>query len=91
MRWGTVVARYVGVTTFRTTVNIRKNVSNSASTAMLARWKRRQGVGRGQPGSVDGRLVTRDGRAVPTPEEETVFQVLGMQPVPPEPRSGEEW
>jgi DNA polymerase (family 10) len=61
------------------------------STALLARWKRRQGIGRDQPGSVDGRLVTRDGRAVPTPEEETVFRLLGMQPVPPEQRSGEEW
>jgi DNA polymerase/3'-5' exonuclease PolX len=61
------------------------------STAMLARWKRLQGIGRDQPGSVDGRLVTRDGRVVPTPEEETVFQLLGMQAVPPERRSGEEW
>jgi hypothetical protein len=34
--------------------------------------------------------VTRDGRAVPTPEEETVFQLLGMQLVPRERRSGEE-
>ena len=65
--------------------------SAAFSTAMLARWKRRQGIGRDQPGSVDGRLVTRDGRVVPTPEEETVFQLLGMQPVPPERRSGEEW
>ena len=65
--------------------------SAAFSTALLARWKRRQGIGRDQRGSVDGRLVTRDGRAVPTPEEETVFQVLGMQPVPPEQRSGEEW
>jgi DNA polymerase/3'-5' exonuclease PolX len=65
--------------------------SAAFSTAMLARWKRRQGLGRAQPGSVDGRLVTRDGRAVPTPEEATVFQLLEMQPVPPEQRSGEEW
>src|SRR5205823_8288906 len=65
--------------------------SAAFSTAMLVRWKRRQGLGRAQPGSVDGRLVTRNGRAVPTPEEETVFQLLGMQPVPPERRSGEEW
>ena len=65
--------------------------SAAFSTAMLARWKRRQGIGRGQPGGVDGRLVTRDGRVVPTPEEETVFPLLGMQPVPPERRSGEQW
>jgi hypothetical protein len=61
------------------------------STALLARWKRLQGLGRDQPGSVAGWLVTRDGRAVPTPEEETLFQVLGMQPVPPDRRSSEEW
>ena len=60
------------------------------STAVLARWKRLQGLGRDRPGSVEGRLVTRGCRAVSTPEEETVFQVLGMQPVPPERRSGEE-
>ena len=65
--------------------------SAAFSTALLARWKRRQGIGRDQPGSVDGRLVTRDGRVGPTPEEETVLQLLGMQPVPPERRSGEEW
>jgi DNA polymerase (family 10) len=65
--------------------------SAAFSTAMLARWKRLQGLGRDQPGSVDGRLVTRDGHVVPTPEEETVFQVLGMQPVPPQRRSSPEW
>jgi DNA polymerase/3'-5' exonuclease PolX len=65
--------------------------SAAFSTAMLACWKRRQGLGRAQPGSVDGRLVTRDGRVVPTPEEETVFQLLGMQPVPPERRSSLKW
>jgi DNA polymerase/3'-5' exonuclease PolX len=65
--------------------------SAAFSTGMLAHWKRRQGLGRDQPGSVDGRLVTRDGRVVPTPEEETVFRLLGMQPVPPEQRSGEQW
>ena len=46
--------------------------SAAFSTALLARWKRRQGLGRAQPGSVDGRLVTRDGRVVPTPEKERV-------------------
>jgi DNA polymerase/3'-5' exonuclease PolX len=65
--------------------------SAAFSTAMLARWKRRQGIGRDLPGSVDGRLVTREGQVVPTPEEETVFQLLGMQPVPPERRSSLEW
>jgi DNA polymerase/3'-5' exonuclease PolX len=65
--------------------------SAAFSTALLARWKRRQGIGRAQPGSVDGRLVTRDGRGVPIAEEVTVFQLLGMQPVPPQQRSGVEW
>src|SRR5438876_753465 len=45
--------------------------SAAFSTAMLARWKRLHGIRRDQPGSVDGRLVTRDGRVVPTAEEET--------------------
>jgi len=65
--------------------------SAAFSAAMLARWKRVQGIGREQPGSVDGRLVTRDGRVVPTPEEATVFQLLGMRPVPAERRTGETW
>jgi len=65
--------------------------SAAFSTAMLARWKRAQGIGREQPGSVDGRLVTRDGRAVPTPDEETIFRLVGMRPLPPEHRTGEAW
>jgi hypothetical protein len=55
-----------------------------------ARGSGGKGLGRDQPGSVEGRLVTHDDRAVRTPEEETVLQLLGMQPVPPERRSGEE-
>lgn len=58
--------------------------SAAFSAAMLARWKRLQGIGRDQPGSVDGRLVTRDGRVMPTPEEETVFGLLKMAPLAPE-------
>ncbi len=65
--------------------------SAAFSTAMLARWKRAQGIGREQPGSVDGRLVTRDSRAVPTPDEETIFRLVGMRPLPPEHRTGEAW
>jgi DNA polymerase/3'-5' exonuclease PolX len=65
--------------------------SAAFSTALPARWKQRQGLGRAQPGSVDGRLVTRDGRVVPTPEEVTVFQLLGMQPMPPERCSSLDW
>ena len=61
------------------------------SAAMLARWKRVQGIGRERPGSMDGRLVARDGRTMPTPEEETVFHLLGLRPVPPEQRGGDEW
>ena len=56
------------------------------SAGVLARWKRLQGIGRDGQGSVDGRLVTRDGRVIPTPEEDTVFHLLGMQPVTPERR-----
>ncbi len=63
--------------------------SAAFSAAMLARWKRVQGIGREQQGSVAGRLVTRDGRVVPTPEEATIFHLLGMAPVPPEQRSAE--
>jgi len=57
------------------------------STAILARWKRLQGIGREQPGSVDGRLVTRVGQVVPTPEEETIFELLGVEPIAPELRT----
>lgn len=63
--------------------------SAAFSAAMLARWKRVQGIGRERPGSVDGRLVARDGRTMPTPEEETVFHLLGLRPVPPQQRSGD--
>jgi DNA polymerase (family 10) len=62
--------------------------SAAFSAAMLARWKRLQGIGREQPGSVDGRLVTRDGRVMPTPEEETVFALLKMAPLAPDQRNG---
>lgn len=61
------------------------------SAAMLARWKRVQGIGREGAGSVDGRLVTRDGAVVSTPEEETVFRLLGLVSVPPERRTGVSW
>jgi DNA polymerase/3'-5' exonuclease PolX len=64
--------------------------SAAFSTALLARWKRRQRLRHAQPGGVAGRLVAGDGRVGPTPEEETVFQLLGMPPVPPETRSDEE-
>ena len=57
------------------------------SAAVLARWKRLQGIGREQPGSVDGRLVTHDGQVIPTPEEETVFTLLGLPPIAPERRT----
>ncbi len=58
------------------------------STAALARWKRRQGIGPEQAGSVGGRLVRRDGEVVPTPEEEAVFELLGMPWIAPEQRHG---
>ncbi len=58
------------------------------STAALARWKRRQGIGPEQAGSVSGRLVRRDGEVVPTPEEATVFELLGVPWIAPEQRHG---
>jgi DNA polymerase/3'-5' exonuclease PolX len=61
------------------------------STAILARWKKVQGIGRDAAGSIDGRLVTRDGAVVPTPEEETVFSLVGLAPIPPECRTGATW
>lgn len=64
--------------------------SAAFSAAVLARWKRLQGIGRDQQGSVDGRLVTRGGRVIPTPEEETVFTLLGLPPIAPEQRTGAE-
>ncbi len=62
--------------------------SAAFSTSILARWKRAQGIGREQPGSVDGRLVDRTGQVVPTPEEDTVFVLVGMRPVDPTRRRG---
>jgi DNA polymerase/3'-5' exonuclease PolX len=62
--------------------------SAAFSTAILARWKWLQGLGREQSGSVNGRLVTRSGQVVPTPEEETIFHLLGMEPLAPERRTG---
>jgi hypothetical protein len=32
--------------------------------------------------------VTRSGQVVPTPEEETIFHLLGMEPLAPERRTG---
>jgi len=62
--------------------------SAAFSTSILARWKKIQGIGWEQPGSVDGRLVDRTGRAIPTPEEDTVFALVGMRPVDPTHRKG---
>jgi len=58
--------------------------------AVLARWKQRQWMrGSDEHGSVDGHLVTRAGEVVPTPDEETVFRLVGLEPVPPEERTDE--
>ncbi len=58
--------------------------------AVLARWKHRQWMrAQDEHGSVDGHLVTRAGEIVPTPDEETVFRLVGLDPVPPEERTDE--
>lgn len=57
------------------------------SAGVLTEWKRRRGFGKDQPGSVDGRLVDRAGSVVPTPDEETVFALVGRVPIPPEHRT----
>lgn len=62
--------------------------SAAFSTSILARWKKIQGIGREQPGSVDGRLVDRAGRVVPTPEEDTVFALVGLRSIDPASRRG---
>jgi DNA polymerase/3'-5' exonuclease PolX len=56
------------------------------SAGMLAQWKRCQRIGKEQPGSKDGRLVTRAGNPVFTPEEAEVFRLCQMAYVPPEQR-----
>lgn len=50
--------------------------------AMLARWKQVSGGGK----SVGGCLYQPDGTPVPTPEEESVFEVCRVKWVPPEQR-----
>jgi len=54
------------------------------SAGVLGEWKRRRGLGKDQPGSIDGRLVDRTGQVVPTPEEDTVFALVGRAVIPPE-------
>ncbi len=63
--------------------------SKDFSASVLTEWKRRQGFGEARPGSVDGRLVDRTGNVVPTPDEETVFVLLGRAVIPPEHRTDE--
>jgi len=58
------------------------------STAVLARWKRRQVISPERAGGVGSQLVRRDGVVAPTPEEATVFELLGVPWVAPEQRHG---
>lgn len=53
------------------------------SHAVLTRWKAKQGLGKEQPGSVDGRLVTRSGSRMETPEEADVFRLVGLEVIDP--------
>jgi DNA polymerase/3'-5' exonuclease PolX len=69
--------------------------SGEFSEAMLSRWKRVQGLGPTQDGSVDGRLVRgtgsqEPGAPVPTPEEEDVFRLCRVPFIAPEQRIGRE-
>lgn len=61
------------------------------STGALTAWKRLQGIGPDAKGSIDGRLVDRAGRQIATPEEATVFELLGMEGVPPRRRTDDFW
>jgi len=61
--------------------------SAAFSAGVLGEWKRRQGWGKDQAGSVDGRLVDHTGNAVPTPEEDDVFALIGRAPIPPTQRT----
>jgi hypothetical protein len=49
---------------------------------ILTRWKEKQRLSSGVPGSVNGFLVDRDGKAVPTPEEADVFAAVGIPFIP---------
>jgi len=60
--------------------------SAAFSAGVLGEWKRRRGSGKDQPGSIDGRLVDHAGQVVPTPDEETVFALVGRAAIPPEGR-----
>lgn len=62
--------------------------SSEFSASMLARWKRVQGIGPDQRGSVNGRLVTRDGVVIPTPTEAAVFAACRVPFIPPHERTG---
>lgn len=55
--------------------------------AMLARWKKRQGLGPTLQGSINGRLVDAYGTVVPTPEELDVFAACQVEYVPPQERT----
>lgn len=71
--WGWILLMRTGSATF--------------SAGVLGEWKRRRGLGKDQPGSIDGRLVDRAGQGILTPDEETVFALVGRAAIPPEGRT----
>lgn len=57
------------------------------SHSILARHKRLQGIGKDNQGSIDGRLVHRDGSKLETPEEDDVFKAVHLSYMDPRTRT----
>lgn len=57
------------------------------SHSILTEWKRQKCIGRDQQGSRGGYLIDRYGQVAVTPEEQTVFDLLGLPYIEPRDRS----